>query len=1534
MALRILNESEWKTFLVSIGIPDSFADQYAAKFHEEQIPKSLLKHLSDEELRDDYDIKLKGHRLIIRHAEVSVDMPSTSSQVRHKAPQLSPNMNPSAFRAFVSHWRVYKGLVGIRGINTAAQIFSLACDDHPDIRNTIADYNSEHLSLSEDGYLEMLRKILTAHSTPEAYRNKFFNMAQQSNETCKSWLKRLQAVTPDCEFTLCCDLKEGHIHKFDDSLLRTKFIMGTHNEQIRHDLLSKSSDLKTLNEVFNHASQMETTSRDVNIHPRTVADISLDSPITSSTESEEICKVSTYKKSKRFQKPNRQQRQPSLKLTKNPKLCRGCGSNQHTTGNRSTKCPAWNKFCYNCGKKGHFGKVCHSENTDHAEAVIADVSKDATSDFENQVKVMVKPKVGSQRKKTIQWMMYPDTGATLCVAGLSILRPFGIKLSQLKPSSRHIRTATGNKINCRGWFSAELVINDRSTQQNIYICDDIRRFYLSRTGCLDLGIIHKDFPNPIGTGKPRSIPSPILPARPSTIPYTPTHQNIPLLKDYLLKVFSDTAFNTDKSKVFPKMIGVPKARIHLKPDAAPYFRATPNLVPHYWRKATKQLLDEHVRRGIIAKTPIGTATRWCFPMVITPKKSKTLCPKLRMTIDLTHLNSQCVRELHHVESPFKLVSQIPKNTFKTLLDAVDGYQAIELDESSQHLTTFITHWGSYNFLRIPAGLIDSGDKYTSRYDSIIQHVQRKVKCVDDTLLYDFTIEDAFFHTFDYLSICAAHGVVLNASKFQFCQEELTFAGFQVTPDSIKPSESTVRAIRDFPTPSSTTDVRSWFGLVRQVSYAHSVSDQLAPFRDLLRHKNGENPKFFWNDNLQMIFDKSKEHLVNSVIDGIKVFDPSQDTYLQCDWSKNGLGFLLFQKHCSCILDNSATTLQQCCTTGWKPIYAGSRFTNEAESRYAPTEGEALAVAWALKTSQLFTLGCPKLTVVTDHKPLLGIFNHRDLGSIKNPRTRRIKESILDYHFTIKFCPGKLNHGADALSRYPVPPLDKGSAEIDNEIANICEDQMNSVVSSAMSIINGVHDISFGETSPEVITLDKVELECLKDKEYVQLHDLVMSGFPQQRANAPDHCRVYWPNAQKGFLSTHGMIVLFKDRIIIPKVLRTMVLQTLHSAHQGCTGMLARANTSVYWPGIQKSILSYQRNCKTCLEISPTQPREPMQLTPLPKRPFESVCSDLFQLNGHHYLLVVDRFSGFLHIIHSRDSPTSSFLIKHLRDIFTRYGRPDQLETDGGPQYLSESFINFLKTWGVKHRVSSPYYAQSNGRAEVAVKSAKRMLRDNVNTNGTVNNDKVARAVLQYHNTPLQDGPMSPAQLLFGRALADFLPVNPKAYELHPYWAQQVNKNQSNRATHHRNLVKRYNFGTRLLKPLQVGQRVVLQDRVRSTNRWNRSGEVIECLPFRKYKVKLCDTGNITTRNRRFLKVTNSNCLMNGGSFASQFKGPNVRPRNSAEKHNQSLNLAEKNLSPDVGGEGPEVIRHSADIHIKEPLAKRRLRPHNKPGLKE
>ena len=103
-----------------------------------------------------------------------------------------------------------------------------------------------------------------------------------------------------------------------------------------------------------------------------------------------------------------------------------------------------------------------------------------------------------------------------------------------------------------------------------------------------------------------------------------------------------------------------------------------------------------------------------------------------------------------------------------------------------------------------------------------------------------------------------------------------------------------------------------------------------------------------------------------------------------------------------------------CRDGWKITLVGSRFTHAAESRYAPIEGEALAVADALGKTRLFVLGCAELIVTVDHKPLLKILGDSTLDQISNTRLRNLKEKTLRYRFKIIHVPGAKHKAADAM----------------------------------------------------------------------------------------------------------------------------------------------------------------------------------------------------------------------------------------------------------------------------------------------------------------------------------------------------------------------------------------------------------------------------------------------------------------------------------------------------------------------------------------
>ena len=90
---------------------------------------------------------------------------------------------------------------------------------------------------------------------------------------------------------------------------------------------------------------------------------------------------------------------------------------------------------------------------------------------------------------------------------------------------------------------------------------------------------------------------------------------------------------------------------------------------------------------------------------------------------------------------------------------------------------------------------------------------------------------------------------------------------------------------------------------------------------------------------------------------------------------------------------------------------------------------------------------------------------------------------------------------------------------------------------------------------------------------------------------------------------------------------------------------------------------------------------------------------------------------------------------------------------------------FLKTWGVKHHTSSVGY----GRPEAAVKTAKRIIQENTSKDGSINNDNIAKAIMQYRNTTIPNVSLSPAQILFHGELCDFTPSHPTHYQLHKDW---------------------------------------------------------------------------------------------------------------------------------------------------------------------
>lgn len=124
----------------------------------------------------------------------------------------------------------------------------------------------------------------------------------------------------------------------------------------------------------------------------------------------------------------------------------------------------------------------------------------------------------------------------------------------------------------------------------------------------------------------------------------------------------------------------------------------------------------------------------------------------------------------------------------------------------------------------------------------------------------------------------------------------------------------------------------------------------------------------------------------------------------------------------------------CCSTGWKTTLVGSCFTHAAESRYAPVEGEALAVADALDKAKFFTLGCKDLIIAVDRKRILKLFSDRSLEDMSNARLRNLKEKTLRYRFRMVHIPGIKCEAADAVCRPPTGPSSPEKLPLSDDVA--------------------------------------------------------------------------------------------------------------------------------------------------------------------------------------------------------------------------------------------------------------------------------------------------------------------------------------------------------------------------------------------------------------------------------------------------------------------------------------------------------------------
>ena len=1072
-----------------------------------------------------------------------------------------------------------------------------------------------------------------------------------------------------------------------DSMLRDRLVCGVNNKRIQSKLLSE----KTL--TFKSALDISLAMEAADVNLQTLAQAQ-----AGDTISEELHYVKSNKTSSNTVKADTS----SGGSPKNYK-CYRCGNNSHSAAN----CGHKTSKCHSCSKIGHIAPVCRSNkrynssfnsgfrprqvNSLQNDQYQQGVSEGDVSD-EDCFKLFTLPTRGASRAtlpagftamlevngRMVDFQI--DTGASLTVMTKNNFDKLFSSLP-LQTSKKKLKTYTGEVVSVHG----EVVVSVRAKDQE----KELSLLVVEGTGPPLLG---RDWLNLLGLDWPSMC----------RLHYTDTSDKLETILGEHSAVFSDT----------PGCLRSHKVKIHLRPEATPKF-CKARQPPYAMRQRIEEELDRLQRDGIIKPVEFSD---WATPIVPVIKKDNSvrICGDYKTT-----LNGAIQTDNHPIPLVEDLSQALAGGQKFSKLDFSQAYTQLELDDDSKPLTTINTHKGLFSYERLCFGISAAPGIFQRTVENLFVPVPNSVNYIDDLYVTGQNDDEHLKNLNQILTICEEQGLSIKRDKCQFLKDEVEFLGFKLSKAGLQPLENKVEAIKKMEAPTDKKLLKSFLGTINY--YAKFVSN-LATVLTPLYHLLHKDVPWEWGKDQKLAFNQAKSALSSATL--LAQFDPNKETILTCDASPVGLGAILSQKD----------------ENGINPVAFASRTLNDAERNYAQIDREALSIIFAVKKWHKYISGRP-FKVITDHKPLLGLFGeNKAIPEHASARVQRWALILAAHSYSLEYKPGSTNE-ADVLSRLPVHKGQRQTTQTPKEIQELFQ---------------------LIEKTP--LDYKQIAQETIKDETLKQVYNKVLTGWAGESNEAlkPFHTR-------KDELSIEKGCILWGVRVIIPVTLREQVLSLLHESHVGMARMKAQARAWVWWPKIDADIEQNVRLCYTCQLHSNQSPKAPLFPWEWPEEPWSRVHLDFAgPYLGKMFLIIVDAHSKWVDI-KIMNKITAQDTILELRDVFATLGLCSEIVTDNGPTFTSQEFRTFLGKNGIKHITVSPWHPSSNGLAERYVQDFKKFMTKN--PSGSIK-ERVVRFLTKSRSLPHSTTGLSPAELMLGRKMKTHLDL------LHPQLQERVQKKQS------------------------------------------------------------------------------------------------------------------------------------------------------------
>ncbi|KAG8174283.1 hypothetical protein JTE90_020770 [Oedothorax gibbosus] len=556
----------------------------------------------------------------------------------------------------------------------------------------------------------------------------------------------------------------------------------------------------------------------------------------------------------------------------------------------------------------------------------------------------------------------------------------------------------------------------------------------------------------------------------------------------------------------------------VKPDVQPSFYKARTL-PFAVRDKVKDELQRLQDVGIIKPVRYSQGAAPIVPVLKSDKTSIRICGDFKLTANIAIDPDQ-----YPLPKADDIVASLAGGIQFSKLDLKDAYNQLELDEASRKFTVINTHLGLFEYVRLPFGVSSAPAIFQRVMETLLKGIPGTAVYLDDILVTGCTTETHLSSLKEVLTCLKDSGLKVKRDKCEFLCDSLTFLGHTIDSNGIRPVDDKVRAIRNAPTPTNVGELRSFLGLVTFYSkFLPNMSTKLAPLYNLLQ----KSVPWHWSQAETEAFQNIKDTIICDT--GLLVhYDPSKELVLACDASPYGVGAVL-----SHTINGED-----------RPIAFASRTLTPVEKNYAHIEKEALALVFGVTRFREYLL-CRPFVLCTDHRPLVTLFSEKKpVPPMANSRIQRWALTLYAYTYTVRYRPGLQNDNADACSRLTLqtgfkdPPL-------------------------PVELVLQLERVDLGPVS-----VDDIRQATLSDATLGQVSKLILEGWPEN----PDQDKNLSPYFKKRFeLSVEGGVVLWGNRIVIPNVLRSKILQELQSTHQGVTGMKSIARSLLWWPNLDLDI---------------------------------------------------------------------------------------------------------------------------------------------------------------------------------------------------------------------------------------------------------------------------------------------------------------------------------------------------------------------------